>query len=56
MKSKWYVWNDWSVHIDTENLVVNATWRFGKRKARREAKSLKQAWWYWYNPQEWLRV
>ena len=37
--------------IDTEKLTVTAGWGWdAKHKHTYQAKSLKQAWWHWYNP------
>jgi len=37
--------------IDTEKMTVTASWGWqGKSKYTYKAKSVKQAWWNWYNP------
>jgi hypothetical protein len=37
--------------IDTEKMTVTASWGYGgKHKHVYKAKSVKQAWWNWYNP------
>ena len=40
-----------SLQIDTEKLTVTAGWGWNsKHKHTYQAKTLKQAWWHWYNP------
>ena len=39
-----------SYTIDTEKMTVKATWNYNKSSAIYKAKSVKQAWWNWYNP------
>lgn len=37
--------------IDTDKMTVTATWGWqGKSSHVYKAKSIKQAWWNWYNP------